>query len=173
MTQTQDVVDISRDVVETGPLLADGAGVSILRALPPQSGQATELDPDAAKRAQKMKGQMGRQTAQRTALLGLLLARLEGVPFDGVAELLKVKEARLEKFMHGEENIPTTVESRWNDLYVILEDLQSVVRPEATWRWMNTSIPDLGDKTPLDSIRRNRLEQVLRLTKSYRDPSFH
>jgi len=165
-------VSAAQQVFETGPMLADGAGPGRWEA-PAESGSLAGMDAALAERAKSIQGQLGEKSIQRTALLGVLLARLDGVPFDGVADLLAIKQPRLEKFMHGESTIPASVESRWESLSKILDALHSVIRPEATWRWMNTQISELNDRTPLDSIRRGQTDAVLRLAQSYRDPAFH
>jgi len=111
-------------------------------------------------------------TVQRTTLLGVLLASMEYVPFEDVALLLKVKDNRLEKMMHGEETIPGSVEERWSALADVLRNLHTVLKPEATQKWLHTEIPAFDGRTPFDEIRRGRLERVLVLVRSYRDPSF-
>lgn len=159
---------------ETGPLLADGQGPGRRFVAPEKSGTPEELADEFMVRARKLRGHAGKASVQRTALLGVLLARLEGVPFEeGVSVLLNIKTGRLEKFMHGELPIPGTVERRWEALSKILDSLHAVLRPEATWRWLNTSIPALHDRTPLEAIRRGRVADVLNLVESYRDPGFH
>lgn len=145
-------------------------------ALPADSALSDSLgtvDPATAARARKMRSQSGAETVQRTALLGVVLAQLEGVPFDGVARLLNVKELRLTKFMHGEESIPRSFQDRWESLSELLEDLHFVLRPQATWKWLNTPILELGGRTPNDAITRGKLKAVSAVVQSYRDPSFH
>jgi hypothetical protein len=165
-------MSVAMDMLETGPMLAGVAAPSRWVA-PEQSGTPVEMDSALAERAKKMQNQTGGKSIQRTALLGVLLARLVGVPFEGMSQLLAVKPPRLEKYMHGESSIPAAVEPRWESLSQILDGLHSVIRPEATWRWMNTPIPSLNDMTPLASIQRGRTNAVLRVARSYRDPAFH
>jgi hypothetical protein len=46
------------------------------------------------------------------------------------------------------------------------------LQDSAVDRWLITSIPALSGGTPLEYIRRNRADTVLRLTESYLDQSF-
>jgi hypothetical protein len=155
-------------MVETGPLL----DAPVRFTAPVESEVEGELSPETAEKARRMRGQFRGEGVQRTALLGVLLARLEGVPFDGTATLLNVRERRLEKLMHGEESIPRSFEGRWESLARILEDLHAVLRPQATWKWFNTRIPELDNRTPFEAIKKGRLDAVSAVAHSYRDPSF-
>lgn len=161
----------TQEVRETGPMLSGGAEPGRWVA-PRESGATTELDDQVAKRARKLQNQTGR-SIQRVALLGVLLARLEGVPFEGTSALLSIKPPRLLRFMHGEETIPASVEARWVAVSQILDNLHAIIRPEATWRWFNTSVNDLGGRTPLDAIEKRQAAAVLEVVRSYHDPSFH
>ncbi|TFC19718.1 DUF2384 domain-containing protein [Cryobacterium algoritolerans] len=86
--------------------------------------------------------------------------------------LLDVKPQRLVKMMHGDEPVPERFVPRWEAVAEITRNLHGVLKPSATTRWMNTSVPDLNGKTPMDLIKRGQLTPVLALTQSYLDPSF-
>lgn len=158
----------------TGPVIDDE-----LRALtpapwsaPPRSEPRPALSDDVMKRAQQVSKQLGVRSAQRTVLLGLLLAELDGVPFEDIARLLDVKPKPLQLMMHGEKQIPSGREERWQSLAELLHNLHRVLRSEATQRWLHTNIPDLDGRTPMETIARGRVARVLALTRSYLDPSF-
>lgn len=140
-----------------------------------EAGQPTlhsDVDEATVARARKRARDLEGRGIQRVTLLGFVLAQLDGVDFESAAILLDVKPRRLEKFMHGEEQIPSSLEPRWLLLSEALRNLQAVIRREATARWFTTSIPDLGGMTPLEAVRRGRVRDVLELTRSYREPSF-
>lgn len=168
MTVITDGLDV------TGP----GVGQSIRQETerrwpaPSLSENKVALGREFLLRAQKTRSQIGPASAGRTALLGLLLAALEDVPFEDTALLLGVKPRRLEKLMHGEEQVPEHFEGRWVEIVEILRHLHSVLRPAATGRWLRTSIPDLAGATPLSALQRGRSGDVLAVVRSYRHEAF-
>ena len=137
------------------------------------SGDAPVLPDELLTRARRQRAQVGAGSIERTVLLGIVLAGLENVPFEDAAALLDVKPARLEKMMHGDESIPDNRKDRWEQLAEVLRNLHSVVRADATWRWLNTAVPEFGGRTPREVARERRgLERLVELTIRYRDPSF-
>ncbi|WP_423221482.1 antitoxin Xre/MbcA/ParS toxin-binding domain-containing protein [Klenkia brasiliensis] len=75
--------------------------------------------------------------------------------------------------MHGDEQIPGNRVARWEALAVALDNLHSVLRQDATWRWLSTQMSALGGQSPYSvMLRRGGAERVRDLTASYRDPSF-
>lgn len=155
----------------TGPILGDNP-VRALDAPGQRSDAVPRPGADTLERARRLRSQWGGESAERVALLGILLARLTEVPFEDTAELLDVRPSRLEKFMHGEEQIPVRAGERWKLIAEVLEDLQAVLKPRATGRWLRTSIPALQGRTPLETIKRGRMAEVRALTASYRDEAF-
>lgn len=139
---------------------------------PAQSEPQPAVGDDVLMKAQRYSKQTGEKTAQRIALLGLLLAELEAVDFDDIALLLDVKTKPLQKMMHGEQQVPSGREARWEALAEVLHNLHRVLRASATGRWLHTSIPDLEGRTPLEAISRGQISRVVALTRSYLDPSF-
>jgi hypothetical protein len=155
----------------TGPLL----GENLVRALDvPASPSANVSEPgaDVMARARRLRSQWGAASPQKVALLGILMARLAEVPFDDVAALLGVRPSRLEKLIHGEEQIPANVVDRWSLLADAVGDLHAVLDARATARWIRTSVPALGGRTPLECATRGRIADVRELTASYRDEAF-
>jgi hypothetical protein len=155
----------------TGPMVGDDP-VRALEAPTPPSSVKAEAGPETLDRARRMRSQFGPESAERVALLGILLARLEDVPFEDVAKLLDVKAPRLTKLMHGEEQVPARAADRWRILAEALEDLQAVLKPRATGRWLRTNIPALHGRTPLDVVSRGGLKAVRELAASYRSEAF-
>jgi hypothetical protein len=159
---------------ETGPLLGSGPAPEpprVPRGRPSDANRSNSGRPPTS-RADRLTKQWGPQTSERLALLGILLARLEGVPFEDVGELLGVKPPRLERMMRGEDQIPGSVVDRWQLVAEMLDNLHSVLKPRATGRWLRTNIPDLGGRTPLEVAASGGLPRVRDLTARYRDPSF-
>jgi uncharacterized protein (DUF2384 family) len=143
----------------------------------PVSNVRPELSPETLERAQQIEKQYDSPAArlrvdQRVALLGVVMAELHDVPFEQKASILGVSARQLERMIHGDAPIPEKNANRWEVLAEILINLHRVLRPEATNRWLNTPIPDLGTRTPLEVIRRNDAGAVLEVTRSYLDTSF-
>lgn len=156
----------------TGPLMSD-VPAPVVPEYTKASEQRSAIDAQAlAEGRGRLSKQWGRDTPEKVALLGILLARLEDVPFEDVALLLNVKPPRLLKLMHGEEQIQARRAERWQGIAELLENLHAVLNPKATARWLRTSIKALNGRTPLDLLTRGDTEPVLRLTASYRDSSF-
>ncbi len=108
----------------------------------------------------------------RLVLLGMVLAELPGVAFSDVVRLLGVSPTRLERIMHGSESIPRRYDQKWKAVAEILSLLHGVLKPSATGRWINTSIPALGGLTPLVAIEKGKAGEVLAVVRAYHDPSF-
>ncbi len=120
----------------------------------------------------KLRQQWGPDTAERLALLGIILGQLEDVSFEDTAALLGLKAPRLEKWMRGEEAIRGSYVPRWQSLAHILENLHSVLKPSATSKWLHTPIPQLSRRTPFEEMVAGRVARVHALTERYRDSSF-
>lgn len=114
----------------------------------------------------------GMGTSGRVALLGVVLAELENVPFEDAARLLRVKPPRLEKMMHGVESIPKANDARWTTIAEILRLLHTVLRSSATARWLNTELASLGGVTPISAIEKGRANDVLEVVRGYRESAF-
>lgn len=112
------------------------------------------------------------RAAERTALLGVIMSRLEQVELDETAALLQIKPDRLVRMLHGRETIPESSAEKWEGIAEILRLLPAVLQPTATARWLQTSIPALDGLTPLQAIRRGRTSDVLAVVRSYLDTSF-
>jgi hypothetical protein len=155
----------------TGPMVGTNP-VQPLKTPPPPSAVRSQPGLEALERARRIRAQWGADSPEKAALLGILLARLSEVPFEDVAEVLGVRPARLEKLMHGEEQVPGKLAERWLVVADVIEDLQAVLLPRATARWLRTSVPALGDRTPLDAIKRGMLGKVREVTAGYRSEAF-
>lgn len=111
-------------------------------------------------------------TPERWLLLGSLLAQLRFVPFDDVEVLLDVHDFELVKMLHGERPITRKYSDRWERIQELVRDLSTVLRPEATGKWLHVAVPDLNGRAPIEAIRHGQLRQVLNVTRSYLDPSY-
>ena len=118
-----------------------------------------------------LQGQDAR-SAERLATLGILVANLEGVPFPRIAACLGVSETMLIRLLHGEAPISQARHKQWVKVAEAIGNLHRVLLPAATNEWLDTPIPALGGHTPSELLRRGRYDEVLRVTRSYLDPSF-
>lgn len=159
----------------TGPGLA-GVVADLAPAYDAVHSSGSKLEPDLRAedldRHRRLQKQYGRASAGRMATLGVVLARLPGVSFEDTADLLGVRDVRLLKLMHGEEQITPQQDKKWLVLAQILENVHRVLDPEATARWLHTAIPALDGQTPLWMVQHNKAERVLAQTQAYLDPSF-
>lgn len=114
----------------------------------------------------------GAGASERLATLGMLLAQLEDVSFEDVAVFVGVNASNLEKMMHGELTIARRHLDRWTSLIEVLANLRMVLNSSATSRWLKTPTTKLNDLTPLMAVKKGRVDDVLRVTQSYLDPSF-
>lgn len=164
-------IAVAHDHKATGPILGPE-----LRAVPeePERPPQSSMDPHVPNDLLKLASRKfrGQGNVERSALLGVLLARLVDVPFEEVAELLRLRPQRLEKLMHGEEVVPKSAVGRWEAIAEILLNLHAVLRPEATVKWLRAPIPALDGRTPMAAIQKGDTAKVLEVARSYRDPSF-
>lgn len=157
----------------TGPSLRGAHQPSRhLRLIHGGSQARPDLSEEDLQRAHKLGKQSSVSSAQRIAVLGLVLAKLANVPFDRAALLFGVKPHRLEQMLHGEMSIPGNYGDRWQSLLQIFMNLERVLDPAATNDWLDTAVPDLGGRTPLQAVQRNDIERVVAVTESYLDPNF-
>lgn len=159
---------------ETGPLLSELGSDPRLPGGPDVAASwgIPSVDEDFIQRLRRLESQHGVQTSERTALLGVVLAELPGVPFDDVSALLGVKSATLERYMHGESQVPESKARKWVHVAELLDNLHRVVAPAGTAQWLRTSVPDLGGRTPLEAVAKGDTEHVVALTASYLNPAF-
>lgn len=162
------------ETTETGPVVGDALRESspVLAPPSPASVAASVVSTNTLNTKELAKRFGGRERASRMALLGILLAELQEVPFEDVAELLDVKTGRLEQIMRGEVEVPSNRERRWKGLAEAFHYLHRVLEPKATTRWLRTEIPDLDGRTPFEALKRGQVDRVVTLAKSYVDPSF-
>ncbi|MGK2855388.1 MAG: antitoxin Xre/MbcA/ParS toxin-binding domain-containing protein [Microbacteriaceae bacterium] len=158
----------------TGIELDRASGVVGFRNIEPP--ETSNCEPDIGgedlKKTRKFEQSLGDLPSQRITLLGILLAQLQNVSFQDVSTLLGVKEAQLVRFMQGAANIPDRKADQWQLIADILQDLAQILRSDAIGRWLNTQVPDLGGKTPLQMVSAGKANRVAALTRSYLDGSF-
>lgn len=114
----------------------------------------------------------GPSATQRARKLGVLLAMLEGVSFAEAAELLDQKPQRLADMLHGRTPVPGSLQKRLDALAEVVANLHQVLDPGAIPRWLDVDAPNLRGGSPRQAIKRGRMDDVLRLVRSYVDPSF-
>ncbi|MFE4950530.1 hypothetical protein ACFQ9V_10530 [Leifsonia sp. NPDC056665] len=163
MTLLADIAATESVDAVSGVAISDGPLTDHLRAT---------VDEAVIAKAVRISKSGGPDGGQRTALLGVLLARLADVSFEETARLLGISEAKLVRYAHGEEPISRDYERRWDVLAQIVYNVSCVLEPAALPQWASTSVPALGGATPADQIRRGHLDRVLELTRSYLNPSF-
>lgn len=163
---------LERLKVATGPILDNSRHNEVSVPQARKSDTSPELSAEEVERVTKNFSQIGKESFKRTALLGIVLAELESVPFELISILLEIKQDRLVKMMHGDIQLQGKFDLRGEALVEIARNLHRVIEADATTRWLNTAIPDLDGKTPLDMIDRGGIQRVVDLTRSYLDPSF-
>jgi hypothetical protein len=112
------------------------------------------------------------RTIERMRNLRAVLGRLEGVSFSDAATLLNTSEKRLEAWLHDDESVPVTQESRIHELAGVLVQLERIMERPAFGIWLTTPIPAWGGRTPIEALRRRQSQRVRALIDSYLDPSF-
>ncbi len=113
------------------------------------------------------------QALDRMVSLSVLLAGLQGCSFDEAALLIGREPPILEKFVRGEATVPERVMNRVRRLDEVLRNLHKVLEPTATAKWLRTSIPSLGNESPLNAISKGNLRKVEELTRGYCAPVVH
>lgn len=106
-----------------------------------------------------------------TVSLLVLLAYLEGVPFDEAAQLLRTSPKQLVRWMRGQHTVPVKKSKEVELLADVLRHLHRVLEPWATREWLHTPIPALGGLTPFVAVRRRRLRDLQTVARSYTEPS--
>lgn len=110
--------------------------------------------------------------ADLTRRVGLILAKLPGVPFDDAAKLVGVSPAKLTSWLHGKESVASSRAQRLEQVNTILVALHEVLEPAATNGWLHVSIPDLHGMTPLEAAEKGKLQAVVDVARSYIQPSY-
>ncbi|NNN22065.1 MAG: hypothetical protein HKL80_08715 [Acidimicrobiales bacterium] len=107
----------------------------------------------------------------RNVSLTVLLAQLQGVSFAEAAGLLGVQTTKLQRMTRLEDFVSESLlKKRILPLAEVLRNLHQVLEPRATGKWFNTQIPSLDNKTPAELIKKNKLNDLLKITRSYVEP---
>ncbi len=154
----------------TGPFIV--ANEAEVRLNSPQSEMRARPDAETVLRFDRMR-QWNRETAERQALLGLVMAQLIDVPLEDKALVLDVKAPRLIKFLHGEASIPGRFTERWEVIYEAFANLGRVIKPSAFGRWLRTPVPARANQTPLQIVAgKDGATRLKELTATYLLQSF-
>jgi hypothetical protein len=111
-------------------------------------------------------------TRDRAINLRIVLARLEGISFETAAVLLGTSPKKLTRWLHGADTVPARKADLIRDLNRIVLELSRILDPAALPLWLETANPKLGGQTPLEALRRHRVTEVLKVVKSYLEPTF-
>lgn len=87
-----------------------------------------------------------------------------------VAELLGVDRAQITRWMNGGGIDPLNAE-RVDVLELVLSSLLRIYEPDAAQAWLVGLNPLLGDRRPVDVIRRGRAEDLLPVLRAERADS--
>ncbi len=151
------------------------APASVLRALEPSEETTSRWIRSSREEVERSLARTAHQSAQAADLgrkLRLVLAMMDEVPFATAARLVSVPETRLTAWLHGREPVRPAAAKRLDALAVILGSLHQVLEPSATHDWLRTRIPALGGMTPIEAVLAGKIGRVVKVARSYVDPSY-
>jgi hypothetical protein len=111
-------------------------------------------------------------TEGRLVALGYVVAHLPGVSRFETAEIVGVSEAKLNRWLHGVEQVPQNKVRRLLEIGTLLTKLHLILDEEATHTWLHSAIQDLAGSTPYELIRRGKVDRVEQVVDSYSDSSY-
>ena len=111
------------------------------------------------------------KTDSRLVALGYVVARLPGVDRSEIAEIVGVSETKLNRWLHGVDQIPQSKLARLDRVGALLTKLHLVLDESVTRDWLHSTIRELSG-TPLELIRRGKVSRVEAIVDSYSEVSF-
>jgi len=111
-------------------------------------------------------------TDGRLVALGYVVARLPGVSRSEIADIIGVSEAKLNRWIHGVDQVPQNKVSRLLKVGILLTKLHLILDEEVTQTWLHSSIRDLAGSTPYELMRRGKVDKVEQVVDSYSDASY-
>ncbi|MGY1747152.1 hypothetical protein [Blastococcus sp. SYSU D00695] len=150
---------------EPQPDLADLLGQRTSIEGPTSSGEGVV-------RYLKAQAKVDEASRGRAVDLRVLMARLEGVPFDQASAMLRTSPGKLARWLQGVETVPAKKSEAIRDLNRIVLDLGRVLDPVAFSRWFNAPNPKLGGLTPYEKVKRRETTDVLKAVAAYLEPTF-
>jgi hypothetical protein len=151
---------------------------SLVRSPTPASGDVGRegllLDSDELRRTidRLVDGDQKASHRNWAIALRLLAAHLDGLAFPEVATVIGISEDNLTRILHGEMKLQPSRHSRIDQLLQITLNLRRVITEDAVGDWFRTPIPALKDLTPLEAVRKRKVDAVARIVESYFDPSY-
>lgn len=111
-------------------------------------------------------------TRNRATDLRVVLARMEGVPFDEIAAIFGTSPQKLAAWLHGSSTVPAKKADLIHDLNLLVMRLSRVLDPTALPRWLATPNGKLAGRTPFEALKRGKVREVLEVVDSYLEPTF-
>lgn len=102
----------------------------------------------------------------------LAVGWMEGLTFAEAAGILGVSEENLRRILHGELVVSNSRFERVAEVLELLSLLRDMVPSDLLAEWFRRPVPALGNQTPLESLRKRRVSDVLKVVRGYFDPSF-
>lgn len=115
-----------------------------------------------------------KQTAKirhRGITVRMTLAWLDGMTLDEAGIVVGVPAETLRRWLHGERIEPRRQERIDRSFHLVRKLRMTLEGPAVAW-WFRTEDPALGGMSPLEAIRRGRIDEVAALVDSYLDPSY-
>jgi predicted transcriptional regulator len=111
------------------------------------------------------------KTDSRLVALGYVMAHLPGVTRSEIAAIVGVSETKLNRWLHGVDQIPQNKMPRLTRVGALLTKLHLVLERSVTHAWLHSTIREISN-TPFELIRRGQLSRVEEIVDSYSDVSF-
>ena len=153
--------------------------VPVVGAVPVQFGTTENVLTDtsrlekAIQRAINNEKNINEATRDRAMALRYLAAKLDGLAFKEVSQVLGTPQKRLAAYLHGTQTVPKALEDRISILSLLLRNLHQIIEPAATGKWFRTRIPALDGSRPIDLMSiKPRIGEVLAITESYLDGDY-
>lgn len=132
---------------------------------------AIEVDKRELEKALNRLKNATKKTDSRLVALGYVLSRLPGVNRGEIAEIVGVSETKLNRWLHGIDQIPQAKLTRLDRVGALLTKLHLVLDESVTRDWLHSTIHELSG-TPYELIRRGRVSKVQEIVDSYSEASF-
>ncbi len=104
--------------------------------------------------------------------LRLLLAWLTGLSYGEAARVVAIPVDSLTRILHGELRLQPSTHDRIRRVLNMTVAMRTLVGDENLARWFRTPIPALKGDSPLEALRKAKLEQLERVVSSYFDERY-
>lgn len=106
------------------------------------------------------------------AALRLALGWMTGLTFSEASTVVGIGEDNLRRILHGKLSVAGSRVDRLDKTLEMLYLLRQIVPEDLLAEWFRRPVPALGDQTPLEALRKRRVNDVLATVRSYFDPTF-